>query len=274
VAILLYSLAGLGLLAGGIWGFIAGVEWWAGLILIGAGLGSIAIALYKLDEETNCFTDARARGKARKVRKITDGKYKIKPLNMVPMLIRAYDERKEYGESYITKRALRCILSGYGAMRKNWKFVAKECPEQVANLDVSTTENLLFTTLSNLLTAFVAIDGCVDAEYQVYRKFCKRANKDFTPLSKTELQEKCNHLLTKNEEGVLRLHHSTRFIRGVCRGCISSNAYEEFVMGFCYLTLADNIVCEDEYVLLETVFFDPELDRYPKTWEQFKKEYQ
>lgn len=118
MGIIIYFLVGIASIVASIISFSLGVEWWAGLIVLVFGIGSIIIALYKLDEETQFFTDYLKNRKKQKADKIYNNEFKTEKLDMVNMLIKAYDEKNEYGKAHIEKKAFDGIMRFYKELQK------------------------------------------------------------------------------------------------------------------------------------------------------------
>lgn len=274
MGIILYFLAGLVCLGLSIAAIPLGLEWWAVLICVGFGIGCVGMGLYKLDEETDCFSNARANRRARKADKIANLGYKNSPLDMVPMMIRAYEYRKENGEAALKKQAVSYITSAYKALWKNWKLAIEVLPE-LSGLGVDQVKQAFFQAIETVLILVIcADDDQLAGDYDVYRKICKKLNKDYTPRTKQEVIEHAQYLYTKNEKGELHAQLAADFIFSSWRGATPARTYEKLVQGFCDLALVDDVVYENEYYILKIFLFDGKIDKYPTNWERFKKEYQ
>lgn len=264
MGIFIYAVLGIGLLVGSGFLLTMNPEWWVVALTAVCGLGCLAIALYKLDEEFGIMDMLRRK----KADKIANGKFKPQPLNMVPMFIKAYEDRKDCGNGYIMGKAKSNILSGYKAILKNWMFVAKETNTFDDLGGEEIVEKLLFEAIEAELTLLLCLDDKLDSDYNTYCDICKALG--HTPRTKENLR-KYNHTLCENKYE--KASQKIRFLYSVARRCVAPEKIEALVQGFCYLALSDNIVNETEYEVILVSFFDKDIDVYPKTWGQFKLEY-
>lgn len=271
MGIIIYFLVGIASIVASIISFSLGVEWWAGLIILICGIGSIIIALYKLDEETSFFTDYLKNRKKQKADKIYNNEFKTEKLDMVKMLIKAHDERKEYGKAHIEKKAFNGIMRFYKELQKNWTLVARENEEYKKECDEAEVKRRLFGAFEALIIIAVDCDEKRD-DYDFYKRFCQEAGKELgrvAPKKKSELTEIATKIIGNGKDGYgIRLFS---FLKYGGRRSVKSRIYTEFVQAICYLMLFDEIVHENEYYICSILFDD--IDKYPKTWEQFKLEY-
>ena len=250
-------------------------EGWVAAVLILSGIVFIVIGLFKIEEEYGIFSNYLKFKKDKKVDKIYNGKYKATPLNMVPMFIKAYDHRKEYGVKSLARNALSNISKGYSELRKNWSLVAKD--GKLGKIDEKEVEYLLFDAVEALLTMFICCDDSADDDYEIYKNFCTKFS--HKPLSKYDLLKYNKELFdkTKTDKNGKNNFEKTceklNFFKSVCRKYISPSSYAAFAQGFCYASLMDNSVYEDEYKLILIAFFDEGIDVFPDKWEKFKREY-
>lgn len=109
-------------------------------------------------------------------------------------------------------------------------------------------------------------------DYDFYKRFCQEAGKDLggvAPIKKSELTEIAIKIIGNGKDGYgLKLFG---FLKYGGRRSVKSRIYTEFVQAICYLMLFDETVHENEYYICSILFDD--IDKYPKTWEQFKLEY-
>lgn len=264
MGIFIYAVLGIGLIVLGVFVLGSNPEWWVPVLTFASGIFCLFMAFYKLDEEFGIMDMLRRK----KADKIANGKFKPQPLNMVPMFIKAYEDRKDCGNGYIMKQAKSNILSGYKAILKNWMFVAKETNTFDDLGGEEIVEKLLFEAIEAELTLLLCLDDMLDSDYSIYCDVCKALG--HTPRTKENLR-KYNHTLCENkyEKAIQKIG----FLYSVARRCVAPEKIEALVQGFCYLALSDNTVDESEYDVILVSFFDEDIDVYPKTWEQFKLEY-
>jgi hypothetical protein len=264
MAIFIYAVLGIALLVGS--GFIIsmGPEWWVPVVTAVSGLACLAMAVYKLEDEYGIFHQFRMK----KASKIMEGKFKPRSLNMVPMFIKAYEDRKDCGNGYIMDKAKSNIIRGYKAILKNWRFVAKQTNQFDDLGGEKTVEAVLFDAIESLLTLLICPDGRLDSDYDVYCDICQTLG--HKARSKAELKK---HFQSMNQDKTEETLKTITFFYSVARRCVAPDKFEALVQGFCYLSLSDNTVFEDEYIVIAMCFFDEDIDTYPKTWAQFKREY-
>ena len=106
--------------------FRFGAEWWVSICLIACGLGSLALAVYKFDEDTDLISGAIRRKRKARAAQIGGAKMEIKPLHMVRMFIAAHQLRKDSNKEYLMHVAVRDIVSVYKEISKNWMLVWDE----------------------------------------------------------------------------------------------------------------------------------------------------
>lgn len=264
MAIFIYAVLGIGLLVGS--GFIITMnpEWWVPVLTAVCGLGCLAIAIYKLEDEYGIFQQRRLK----KADKVMNFKFKPKAMNMMPMFIKAYDDRKEHGNDYIMRKAKSNIITGYNAIYKNWKLVARET-NYFDNLGgEGLVDTALFDAIEVVLTLLVCLDERLDSDYDVYCGICKALG--HKARSKAELTKYAHELASDNYE---KASQKCSFFYAVARRCVAPEKFQTMVQGFCYLALSDNTAYEDEYTIIAACFFQKEIDTFPATWEQFKREY-
>ena len=263
MGILLYFIAAVGLAVLGIAGLSLGVDWWVWVSLIIFALGSLAISIYKLDEETGFISDKYHSFKRKYALKVSDGKFEHSPVNLITLVKTAIDERKTYGKIYAHNKALEDIFSAYRETVKNWKTVAAYTDK--INFNVDDVEEILFGHYEALFAILTGCDSSCDA-YNVYCEFCNKAKK--TPLSTEALIQVAKKMFENDAE---KYKNHTNFLKNVSRRSIKSSTYESLVRGFCYLMCMDGEIGSYEYNLLVGHFVH-NCDVYLGTWENFKKE--
>lgn len=269
MAIFMYALLGVGMIVLGGLSFGIGAEWWAGLILIGFGLLCLGISVYKLNDEYRFISDFFEKKKGARANKIWNAEYKTRPMNMVPMFVKAYDERKNVSRAYIMGKARSCILSGYKAILKNWMLVARETDKLDNVGDEERIRQILYEAIEAELVLLVCADEKIDdGDYDVYCNVCRALSG--TPRTKADMRVYCQELMDNPKETVEK---KIGFFYNVARRNVRPAKFEKLVQGFCYMALSDNTVHEDEYNVISLAFFREGLDTFPKTWEQFKREY-
>ncbi|MBO5313297.1 MAG: hypothetical protein J6B29_04960 [Clostridia bacterium] len=261
----LYFILGLISIAVSIISWSFGAEWWVGTMFIVLGIGAFAIAIYKLDEDTmlisNFINGKREKSRAEKADKIVNSKYRTSSMNMVEMFNKAYDERKEQGADYIGKKGLRYILPAYREIISNLHIYQKEIGKEITEEEA---RDFVFAEFQINLAFVFGCDerGITSVEYSLYCDFCRKLGEK--PMTMAKFNSYPSELMNK-EDG-------RYFNARAWRGGIEDKKYRDMVMGFCYLAMLDETVHENEYYVIRA-FFHADIDRFPKTWEQFKMEY-
>lgn len=268
MAILVYFILGIGLNILGIVLFGIDIEWWVPTMSIVFGIFCLFLSGYHLNEECGFIDDFIEKRKKAKADKIANGKFNPEPMSMVPMFIKAYEERKELGNGYIMTKAKKFIKSGYDEILRNWTFVARETTILDGVGGEENVKKILFEAIEAEMVLLICLDEELSGDYEIYCDFCRSCG--FTPRTKTGVRQYCDEL---SKDKYKKAIDKITFFYGVARRCVSPYYYERIVQGFCYLSLSDNIVNGNEYDVICASFFSKDIDTFPKTWEQFKLEY-
>jgi hypothetical protein len=267
--VLIFIYAFLGIAATAVGGVCFGLdkELWIGLLAIGVGFVFMVLAIYYLDKKYGFISNPIRNRKKEKVEKISNGNYEMKPLRMVSMMIRAYEDRRTLGSLYVLEKAIENITSSYKALLKNWKFVARES-DKLDSVGEDGVEKILFDAFESLVIMLINADENLELDYDIYCAFCARTS--HTPRTKEEVRTLAAALFENNGAKAVE---KTKLFKEVGRACMPHKKYFDLVQGFCHLALSDNIVDEGEYVVISMTLFKKGFDTIPDTWEDFKKEY-
>ena len=260
MGIVVYSLLGIISIVLGCVSFSLGAELWVGWILFGLAFVCIGVVFYKLDKKFAFISKLLCK----RGEKIAQGKYEMKPLDLVSMMIRAYEERQTMGSGYIIQKAIDNITFSYKTLLKNWKFIARGSNR----LGEDEVEQILFDSFESLIITLINIDEKLDTDYDAYCAFCERTS--HTPRSKEEVRALMDDLFENHAEKAVE---KSKLFVDVVRSCMPHRKYFDLVQGFCYLALSDNIVNEGEFEIISIVLFTKGVDILPKDWGDFKQQY-
>ncbi len=269
--VFLYFILSIASLVASIVLFSIQAEWWVGAMFIVFFVVALIVAIYKLDDETSIISNAIKRKKQAKADSIAKGEFEKTPLNMVPMFIKAYDDRKDMGVGYIKDKAVNNIASVINEITKSWKLVYNET-SHLSDSGIKSEDDikrLIDLALEDMFAMLICNGDSFDDGYSVYLRICEKIK--HVSLSKTELRKLNERLLDeRGEKGC----QTIIFFSSISRSCMKASSYENLVQGFIYFSLLNESVYENEYELIKMYFFDERVgDIFPDTWEQFKKEY-
>ena len=128
-------------------------EPWVSWMCVVFALFLLIYALVKLDDETDLFSNAIQKKRVEKAKKTSLGQHETRPISMVPMFIRAYEERKEFGKDDIQSKAVRYISSTCKKLEKSWNLVYDEITEM---REIGKRENVKITIVKVVETMLAA----------------------------------------------------------------------------------------------------------------------
>ena len=255
--VILYFLFMLAALTIGIWNIVLRMDFWGIVFFFALAILFLCIALYKLKEELEYTSFIKNRQKAKTV---DESEFPFAPLDMVALLRKANRTWVLLGTKGLKRKAIRTLSSFMHEILD--KTPPKRYQEDCTPAEL--TENII-ASFEILLCVVAAFGKNSDECYKTYCDIC----------------ESLHHSLKTEEEWIafytehIKASRSSteRFLFDTTRRYVTPARYETFVQAICYMILYDGIVDETEYNVLRRYFFVNDLDIYPKTWEQFEKEY-
>ena len=247
-------------------------EWWVAWMFIVFAFLLLIYGLAKLDDETGCIEKFLQKKRHQRAKKISQGKHKTCPLHMVSMFDKAYKDREDINAGYIRDKAISYIVSVYKKMVKSWELVYDETDDLSKHVKREEVSDCITNAIEIMLAAFYEYGDSPSDVYSVYSRVFKKINRPIK--TKQELQKIGKSCLNKDNDTRSPLLKSVQFFSGISRKCIPADYYEKIAQAFCYISLLNNSVYEDEYLLVKLYFFyESENDIFPKSWQQFKLEY-
>lgn len=176
-------------------------------------------------------------------------------INMIDQLLNAWKRRNTISDKEFIDEFSTMFHHAFDNIEKTLINKYKE-------LNKKYQDDLFYTLQRVLVYLMLSDDGLQQEEYDSYVSFCKHI--DFLPLDIKSIQNMFSEI------SFSRAVINVNLIKNIRTFCDEA-LYEELTKALIYLCLlGDKEMDKEEYELIKC-FYDPAIDIYPKSLEEFKK---
>lgn len=233
-------------------------ELWVTLMMFALSVVLFFFALYKLNDETDCFSNMLSKRKAKKGKAEKSEKYNIfgensQPINLVKLTNDVWKLANGLSDSEYKDGLVKRLYISFNEIENLIKRQMKELGY--------TYQNEVFDMFSEIISHYIMCDDkLTDDEFDIYKRICFAVG--HKPLTKSKL------IQLRNSTDIDRLRDDVRFFVG-CRSDVTHLVYLELLEGICMLSyIGDNSFNENAFYILRTFLFDY-FDEVPADWEEY-----